>query len=289
MKFYRRLVICLTAVMLCAVLLTSLPLGAQAVEGEISALFINVRKADCAVLFLEDQTWLVDTGTKDSADAMLRALSVYGVEHLNGVIITHTDKDHVGGLKSLLKSDIKVDRLYASKLHSEESDEKHPVSKASVKYEVPMTWLSAGDVLTIDEQTNMTVLGPVRQDTENENNNSLVIHLKTSQGDMLLTGDMELEEEQDLMGAGVVPGNVAVLKVAHHGEDDASGQAFIYRARPQWAVISTNTEDEPDTPDSKIIARLWDVKSNVAVTQNAECGILVRLSGGVASAETIGY
>ena len=34
-----------------------------------------------------------------------RVLEAYGVTRLNGVVITHTDKDHVGGLKKLLNSD----------------------------------------------------------------------------------------------------------------------------------------------------------------------------------------
>lgn len=118
-------------------------------QEQVQALFINVGKADAALFFLDDQRFLVDTGTKDSYDQLERVLEAYGVTRLNGVVITHTDKDHVGGLKKLLKSEIAVDRVYAGALHSEKSLEDHPVYEAAEKYAVPLTWLSAGDSIAL--------------------------------------------------------------------------------------------------------------------------------------------
>ena len=86
-------------------------------ESEVKALFINVGKADAALLFLGDQRILVDTGHKDSYDALESALASYGVDHLDGVFITHTDKDHVGGLNKLLavfaEENINIEYMYA--------------------------------------------------------------------------------------------------------------------------------------------------------------------------------
>ena len=105
MRRYHRLL----ALVLAAVLLLA---GACArAQEQVQALFINVGKADAALFFLDDQRFLVDTGTKDSYDQLERVLEAYGVTRLNGVVITHTDKDHVGGLKKLLKSEIAVDRV----------------------------------------------------------------------------------------------------------------------------------------------------------------------------------
>lgn len=109
MRRYHRLL----ALVLAAVLLLA---GACArAQEQVQALFINVGKADAALFFLDDQRFLVDTGTKDSYDQLERVLEAYGVTRLNGVVITHTDKDHVGGLKKLLKSGISVDRVYAER------------------------------------------------------------------------------------------------------------------------------------------------------------------------------
>ena len=253
-----------------------------------SALFINVGKADCAALFVEGKTYLVDTGAKGSSEAMLRALDAYDVEYIDGVFITHTDKDHVGGLTALLQSDIVVERLYAPQLHKHDNIEKHPVNEASKEENIPLTWLAAGDVVTAGEGSVFTVLGPVSRDVENENNNSLVLHLRTPHGDMLLTGDMEAEAEAELLAAGSVPQS-AVLKVAHHGKKGTSSDLFLSIVRPQWAVVSTDTNVEPNTPAARVVRQLWALKAGVAVTQTVTCGILVTLHDGVATAEEINY
>lgn len=275
-----------TLALLLALLLT---LGACArAETEVSALFINVGKADAALYLLGDQRFLIDTGTKDSYDQLERVLEAYGVQRLDGVLITHTDKDHVGGLKKLLKSGIAVDALYAGTLHSEKSLEDHPVYEAAEKYDVPLTWLSAGDVIDLGSGCTFQVLGPLSQDDEDENNNSLVLRLLTPQGDMLLTGDMELEEENELIEAGLIS-QAAVLKVAHHGRDDTTSRQFALLVRPQWAVISTSTAERPDTPSARVLSYLRDARASVAVTQEAQVGILITLEGGQASAEAINW
>lgn len=276
----------LLALVLAAVLLLA---GACArAEEPVQALFINVGKADAALFLLGDQRFLVDTGTKGSYDQLERVLTAYGVTRLSGVVITHTDKDHVGGLKKLLKSDIAVDRVYAGTLHSEKSLEDHPVYEAAEKYDAPLTWLSAGETVELADGCAFHVLGPLSQDDEEENNNSLVLRLTTPQGDMLLTGDMELQEESELIEAGLIS-QAAVLKVAHHGNEDATSWQFVLLARPQWAVISTSSVEKPETPSSKVLSRLKDVKANVAVTQDAEVGILVTLEDGQAAAEAVNW
>ncbi len=262
--------------------------SAEAAAPEVSAVFLNVGKADAALVTVGKARYLVDTGSKASADAMLKALDFLGVDQLDAVFITHTDTDHVGGLKALLKSGIGVKRLYASAFYNKESMEKHPAFKQSEKHALPLDWLRGGDTVEAGGSSRFIVLGPLAQDPENENNNSLVLRLETPQGAMLLTGDMETPAEQALLAANLVQ-SAAVLKVGHHGDNDASSERFLYTVRPQIAVISTDTDEEPDTPDPGVLARLWNIGAEVFVTQKATCGVQVTLSGGVATGRAVDY
>ena len=63
--------------------------------------------------------------------------------------------------------------------------------------------------------------------------------------------------------------------MAHHGNEDATGWQFVLLARPQWAVISTSSVEKPETPSSKVLWRLKDVKASVGVTQDAGVRILL--------------
>ena len=257
-------------------------------QSSVSALFINVGKADAILVFLGDERYLIDSGTKDMHDQLMRVLDVYGVRHLDAVFVTHTDKDHAGGLNKMFKAGMTTDVMYASAFYREVELDDHRAYEASKKYNVPLQWLHAGDEITAGDGSVFKVLGPLSEDPESDNNNSLVLRLETSEGSMLFTGDMELPEEAELMNAGVIA-PADVLKVAHHGEDDATSLAFAMAVRPQWSVISTSTEEEPDTPDKKILTRLMQARSSVAVTQDAQVGILIFLSDGKASAQLINW
>lgn len=253
--------------------------GESAGENEMSLLAINVRKADALLLRCGTSAYLIDTGTKKSADDMLAVLRGEGITRLNGVILTHTHADHVGGLKALLESGIEIENIYTSKYYVlKKEDGKHPVDKAIKKKDYEVTYLAAGDTLPLDGG-KLTVVGPLKKNEEAENCNSLVLLAEGGGGSILLTGDMEFPEEASLLDAGLIP-HADVLKIANHGESDATSDALVAAVSPSLAVISTNTVDEPDTPDPRVMRLLSGAGIPVLITQDSEQGILVTLRNG---------
>ena len=79
----------LLLLLLCCVLLLTACAFASA---EVSLTSINVGKADCHLLTLGEQVFMIDTGSAESWGMVSRALKILGIDHLNGVILTHTDK-----------------------------------------------------------------------------------------------------------------------------------------------------------------------------------------------------
>ena len=253
-------------------------------DTELSLLAINVRKADALLLRSGESVYLIDTGTKKGAPGLLDVLRREGVTRLTGVILTHTHADHTGGLKTLLQSDIVVENIYAPKFYTlKKEDGKHPAEKAIKKTDYRVTWLSAGDMLPLDGG-KLTVLGPIELDEEAENCNSLVLLAEGGGGSILLTGDMEFPEEDSLLKAGVIP-QADVLKIGNHGEGDATSTLLVTTVQPKIAVISTSSEDEPDTPDPRVIRLLNDQHVTVLITQDSTDGVLVTLKNGEITSE----
>ena len=275
----KRLLIC---TMLLSLLFTSAYAEQAPDSEELSLLAINVRKADALLLRCGQSAYLIDSGIKSGADAMLEVLRSEGITSLSGVILTHTHADHTGGLKALLESEITVGKIYAPAFYVlKKEDGKHPIIKAIKKSdytEEDIVWLSAGDTLPLDGG-KLTVIGPLVKNEEVENCNSLVLLAEGGGGSILLTGDMEFPEEESLLNAGLIP-HADVIKIGNHGENDATSHALIAAVLPSYAVISTNSDDEPDTPSPRVLRLLdtWNVK--VLLTQNTEKGVLITLRNG---------
>ena len=264
-----------------------LPSGVTATEGEdaseLSLYAINVGKADALLLRSGKTAYLIDTGTEDSYPKLEKALQAEGITHLDGVILTHTHKDHTGGLEYLMDSGIEIDQVYASGYYNRK-EKKHPAVQALKGTEREVNWLLSGDSLPL-EGGKLEVLGPLVHDEEKENNNSLVLLATGGGGTMLLAGDMEFPEEKTLLNAGLIP-HADVLKVGNHGNPDATGEDFLEAVSPRAAVFSTDSDVEPDTPAFRIVKWLNAHQVAVYQTQETENGVLITLKNGEIAAES---
>ena len=252
----------------------------------LSLFAINVGKADSLLLRSGENAYLIDTGRGRTSDSVEDALAMLGVTSLDAVIITHMDSDHVGGLKKLLKSDIRVSTVCIPPFFLPEDDKKdeNPAYKAAKKQNVEIVRLNAGDELPLEGGV-LRVLGPLRAATDKEDNNSLVLLAETSAGRMLLCGDMEFPEEADLLAAGVIP-QADVLKIPNHGDNDATSEALLQAVQPRAAVISTSTEEKESTPARRVMRLLQSRNVEIWQTQDTELGVLLTLQNGELTVHT---
>lgn len=254
---------------------------------EVEMLAANVGKGDALLLRAGDYVCLIDTGKRDAQEALQAALEYWQVDALDAVFITHTDKDHVGGLKWLRKSGIEIRAVYASKYHPETAKKKHQAVKTAEKLGLEVNWLAAGDEIALGEGGAwLLVLAPEREIAGNEDDNSLVMLLDSPDGRILLTGDMEHKEEALLLTSDAEL-NCDVLKVPNHGDGDACSAQLIRACEAKLAVISTSSEEKPDTPDKAVLRNLKEAGCEILITQDSDLGVLVTLRGGEVSAQYI--
>lgn len=268
------------ALLLTGLMLTSCGAGLSEGGQEVALFAVNVGKGDALILRVDGYACLIDAGRPHARGKVLSALHAMGVSALDAVFLTHTDGDHAGGLEWLSESDIPVGAWYAPAYYTGVKDEKHPAVKAAARRGQSVQWLKRGDSVPLgDTGAALRVLAPDRLFDDKDDNNSLVMMLETAQGRMLLTGDMELPEEAVLLKQGDDL-SCAVLKVPNHGDDDTVSQAFADAARTKVAVISTDSDEKPGTPDPGVVSRLTAAGATCCVTQDAGLGLNVTLTGG---------
>ncbi len=255
---------------------------------KVELIAVNVGKGDALLLRTEGYTCLIDTGKSNASEQLEEALKYYQVDALDAVFITHTDKDHAGGLKKLRKSGVEIRAIYASRYHPETSTKDHQAVEAAEKLDLEVNWLSAGDEIALNDSVAvLRVLAPIREIPGSENDNSLVMMLDSPDGRVLLTGDMEYLEEMDLLNSGADL-RCNVLKVPNHGDGDACSPSLIAACSPQLALISTNSEEKNDTPDKVVVENLKRSGCEVYVTQDSKLGVRVLLKEGTAEVEYVG-
>jgi competence protein ComEC len=184
---------------------------------------------------------LVDTGPPGAG--LARELREAGVERLGAVVVTHDQSDHAGGLDEALAV-VPVERLAYAVAG------RHLRAEAAAAG-VPARRIAGGGGLRSGRLTLEALWpppellgGPVA--AEDPNRLSLVLLARWRRFSLLLTGDAEAESVP------LDPGPVDVLKVAHHGSEDAGLGELLDRTRPRLALISTG-EGNPfghPTPDT---------------------------------------
>lgn len=224
-----------------------------------SSVACDVGQGDAIVLATAEpgRAVLVDTGPDPGAIA--GCLNRLGVSRIPLVILTHLHADHVGGLSSVLdEHTIGAVAVGSGRLPGWAWRQ---VRSEAERSDVPVVWLTVGQRLEWPGLT-IEVLGPGYADTRREgeatgteiNNASLVLRATTGSGRILLTGDVELAAQTDLLDA-KLDLSADILKVPHHGSRYIVPE-FLDAVRPRVAMISVGAGNRYGHPNPTTLGRL---------------------------------
>lgn len=238
---------------------------------DISVIFIQAGRADSTLVQVDGKNYLIDCGLKKSFDTIEKVLVKYHVEKLDGVFLTHGHKDHIGGFKKIAKK-YEIDTLYAAEISMDDDDGTNDIEEKAEAIEMPLNKLVQGDKVKLAEDVYFEVLGPIMYNNVDDNDNSLVLRLYVNGKVFLFTGDMQFAEEETLFDMGIDV-SADILKVANHGNPDATSQKFAKLCSPEIAIITTDTAEDEDSANKKVISYFEDAE--VFVTQDYPLGLLV--------------
>jgi len=202
----------------------------------------------------EEHALLYDTGPAYGPDAdsgsrvILPFLRASGIAQLDALVVSHDDNDHAGGAVSVL-SGLPVGALYTS------IPQTHPAWVAAAGYRLPC---AAGQGWDWDgvrfELLHPTAASYARARIKS-NDRSCVLRITAAHGTVLLTGDIELHSEQELLARAPEKLRADVLVVPHHSSRTSSTPEFIAAVQPRWAVLPVGYRNRFGHPRKEVVAR----------------------------------
>lgn len=206
---------------------------------------LDVGQGQCILLQSKGKTFLVDCGAgtgEIAAERAYRQLAGQGIRRLDGVIVTHPDEDHAGGLAYLLgRMDTQLLLVPGTAL-----DWDVPETDAQKVFVDEERIIACGDC-------EIHVFPPAFLESTNEN--SLCILFESENCGILITGDRSARGERLLMKRYNLP-DVDVLIAGHHGSEDSTCRDLLEAVKPETVLISVGAGNVYGHPDDELLARL---------------------------------
>jgi competence protein ComEC len=220
--------------------------------------FLDVGQGDSILVEVKgQQRILIDGGPSPQAvTGALDGLFPMWDRHLDMVILTHPEADHLTGLIEVIRR-YPVSRVVESGFPGSSPVYEEWQIRLEEKGLTPME-VRRGERIVLGDGVYMDVLHPGQflEGTESDsNNNSLVIRLVAGEIAFLLSADIQKEGESAIMRAGL-PLASTVLKVPHHGSATSLSASFFERVNPRLAVISLGRENPFGHPHPQTMNRL---------------------------------
>jgi competence protein ComEC len=222
---------------------------------------IDVGQGDAILIEYPDESnMLIDSGPRSiQSDAAIRFVLPYlayrRIDHLDQVVISHPDADHLGGAPSLLRR-IPINKILESGIDCRSNLCKEYIHLAD-SLQIKRETLSKGDMMIINSSRGY-ILSPGTNEFHgvSVNNSSIVIRIVYGNTSFILMGDAEQEVDEKMVeryGKWLVSD---LLKVSHHGSNTGTTEDLLKYTSPSIAVISVGKQNKFGHPSPEILKRL---------------------------------
>ena len=211
----------------------------------LKVVVLDVGQGDSILLDpIDGDPILVDGGPP--GDDLREQLEDEGVTSLAAAVVTHDQSDHVAGIDELLYDGFPIHRL----VYAQPAPD---FLRAARVAHVRAVGVAEGSELK-SGSLRLEVAWPPPASLEAQatdpNEAAVVLIARWHSFSMLLTADAEAE------AVPLDPGPVDVLKVAHHGSEDAGLDALLDRTVPRLAVVSVGADNPYGHPAPQTLATL---------------------------------
>lgn len=226
-------------------------------QDELVIVNLAVGKADAAFLSYDGSLGMIDTGTQESYYRIKKFMDENAQTSMDYLIITHYDKDHVGGAVSLLQ-EYEVEKIYLPDYVSSKSG--YGDIMEAVKGRDDVVFVSSKEQISVGDMT-IQIIPPsdpaeLSEDDDNMDNDlSLLCMVNFRSKKFLFTGDIEKARIKQLKNDGVDL-TADWIKIPHHGGYEDNSKKLLSLVSPKYSVISTGPEKPADAELLKLLAEL---------------------------------
>lgn len=224
-------------------------------SAELSVHFIDVGQGDCTLVMCEGHNMLIDAGESDQGKKVVEYLKAQNISRLDYVIGTHPHSDHIGGLRAVAESDIKIDKIIMPKI----PDEQVPTSYTYTK--LLKAIINKGLTVTKADDSEFdlgcAVINTYTPKKVYKNLNDYSVATKITHGgnSFLITGDLGKQSEKELINRGCNL-SAKVLQAGHHGSRESSIKQFLEKVHPSYVVIQCGAGNSYGHPHDEALERI---------------------------------
>ena len=245
--------------------------AARTTSDEMCCTFLAVGHGGCIVIETPDgRTILYDAGSLAGPDVTRRQIAPFlwhrGIRRIDEVIFSHADLDHFNGIVELLDR-FAVGQVTCTPSFADKSAQgvQHAL-RVLRERSIPIRIVKAGDRMTAGE-IDLEVLHPPAVGPDgNENARSLVLLVRHEGHSILLTGDLEGNGLQRVLGE-LPSRSVEVLMAPHHGSHLTNTTEMAQWAQPRVVV---SCQGRPP-PSREVRRRYEQVGAPVLIPSNVGC------------------
>lgn len=207
-------------------------------------------------------------------------LKYQGVGQLDYVFLSHGDEDHLSGIMELLERQHLGVKIGSLVLPPENvwDENLREIAVLAKKNNVAVYSMKQGDVLDMG-QIKLDCLWPSGKRQESGNESSMVLSVTCGEVDLLFTGDLELEAEEQVtqyleaqQKKGTLPKTYEILKAGHHGSKNATGEKLLQLCAPTITLISAGEKNSYGHPHRETLERVEEIDSRIFCTST--CGAI---------------
>ena len=273
----------LLVLLLAAVVMIRLFVSAPAAAseyGSLKATVLKVGKADAIVVETPYQTMVIDTGEEDDGLELVSYLMNRGIRKVDVLVITHYDKDHVGGADTLVEK-MPVDRVLVPDYEStstEYADFVMALDKAGIvpeKLRESVSFTLGDAEVLVEPPLDYGILELTRthEILEVDNDLSLITTIEHGNNRLVFMGDAEKMRLREWLATSSAV-SCDFVKLPHHGVFNSELENMTIQLNPRYVAICDSAKNPAEVMTIELLK-----KHNANVLQTKDGDITVISNG----------